>query len=54
MVGRALVVTFGMGLAAGAQQVSAQSQTLGLEQLARNALDSNRELIAARELLVCA
>jgi outer membrane protein len=49
MVGRALAVTLALTSAAAAPRVSAQSQTFGLEQLARNALDSNRELIAARE-----
>jgi outer membrane protein TolC len=43
--GVALVVA----LTAGTTRVAAQEQTLGLEQLARTALDTNRELIAARE-----
>jgi outer membrane protein TolC len=51
MMGGALVVTFALGLAevAAPPRLGAQSQTFGLEQLARNALDANRELTAARE-----
>jgi outer membrane protein len=54
LVGRVLALTFALTSAAAAPHVSAQSQTFGLEQLARNALDSNRELIAAREGLEAA
>jgi outer membrane protein TolC len=56
MAGRALAVTFAVASAAAVstQHLSAQEQTFGLEQLARNALDSNRELIAAREGLEAA
>jgi outer membrane protein TolC len=50
-VRRALVTTFALGMLVGAgpSRAAAQSPTFGLEQLARNALDSNRELMAARE-----
>lgn len=51
MAGRAVAAAFALMVAVGADPppVAAQEQAFGLEQLARNALDSNRQLMAARE-----